>query len=344
MVAQLYNIKHNNRPLYDYYEVLEIDEDGNIADTTENRSKLQAKSADLGATNVQYNLSSKAGTGAYSATYIGGKRFTEKSGSGSNVTYTDVYGLSPQEINRMKVIYDRKHGEYRERFSMETNALASMFIMLKRYMPRVLKNLFESRKLTDALGTYQEVPGEDGVYEWKPEYISGRVRLLMSLVLPVLTKDKNGTTVNWKNMSVEEKKLTVDTLLSAAMWGALYGIYVLLFGDSDDDETMKKWFKRYAVDNANQEVNPLELLKETVGVTKPVPLEFVDRAANGFSELFLASVNIAVGNEEDAYTTRGDLKGLNNTLRSLSVTSWGWDTYQKIKNSEYYDPEKGNSE
>jgi hypothetical protein len=119
---------------------------------------------------------------------------------------------------------------------------------------------------------------------------------------------------------------------------------VLLFGDSDDDETMKKWFKRYAVDNANQEVNPLELLKETVGVTKPVPLEFVDRAANGFSELFLASVNVAVGNEEDAYTTRGDLKGLNNTMRSLSVTAWGWDTYQKVKNSEYYDPEKGNSE
>ena len=344
MVAQLYNIKHNNRPLYDYYEVLEIDEDGNIADTAENRSKLQAKAADLGAANVQYRFSSKAGTGAYSATYIGGKRFTEKSGSGSNVTYTDVYGLSPQEINRMKVVYDRKHGEYRERFSMETNALASMFIMLKRYMPRVLKNLFESRKLTDALGAYEEIPGEDGVYEWKPQYISGRVRLLMSLVLPVLTKDKNGTTVNWNTMSVEEKKLTVDTLLSAAMWGALYGIYVLLFGDSDDDETMKKWFKRYAVDNANQEVNPLELLKETVGVTKPVPLEFVDRAANGFSELFLASVNIAVGNEEDAYTTRGDLKGLNNTMRSLSVTAWGWDTYQKIKNSEYYDPEKGNSE
>ena len=344
MVAQMYNIKHNGKPLYDYYEVFEVDEDGNMVDTTENRSKIQAKIAELGAANVKYNFSSKPATGAHSAIYIGDKRFTEKSGSGSNVTYTDVYGLSAQEINRMKVVYDRKHGEYRERFSMETNALASMFIMLKRYMPRVLKNLFESRKLSDALGTYQEIPGENGVYEWKPEYISGRVRLLMGIVFPVLAKNKNGSIVNWKNMSVEEKKLTVDTLLSAAMWGSLYGIYLLLFGDSDDDETLKKWFKRYAVDNANQEVNPLELSKEVVGVTKPVPLEFIDRAANGFSELFMASVNVAIGNEEDAYTTRGDLKGLNNTLRSIPVTAWGWDTWQKLKNSEYYDPNKANNE
>lgn len=341
MVAQMYNIKHNGKPLYDYYEALEVDEDGNIVDTAENRSKLQAKSIELGSQNVQYTFSSKPGTGAYRAMYIGGKRFTEKSGTGNNVTYTDVYGLSAQEINRMKTIYDRKHGEYRERFSMETNALASMFIMLKRYIPRILKNLFESRKSSDALGAYYEIPGEDGVYEWQPEYISGRVRLMLGLVLPILTRDKNGSVVNWKNMSIEERKLAIDTLLSGLMFASLYGIYALLFGDADDDETLKKWFKRYAVDNANQEINILELSKDITKSTTPVPLEFVDRAANGFFDLFMASTNIAVGNEEDAYTTRGDLKGLNNTLRSIGVTAWGWDTYQKIKNSEAYDESKG---
>ena len=341
MVAQMYNIKHNGKPLYDYYETFEVDEDGNIADTVENRSKLQTKTTELGKDNMLYNISSKPSTGAYRAIYVGTKRFTEKSGSGNNVTYTDVYGLSAQEINRMKTIYDRKHGEYRERFSMETNALASMFIMLKRYVPRVLKNLFESRKSSDALGAYQEIPGENGVYEWKPEYISGRVRLLVGLIAPVLTRDKNGTVVNWKNMSIEERKLAIDTLLSTAMFASLYGLYALLFGDADDDETMKKWFKRYAVDNANQEINILELSKDITGATVPVPLEFVDRSANGFSELFMASVNVAVGNEEDAYTTRGDLKGLNKTLRSIPITAWGWDTWQKLQNAEFFDPSKG---
>ena len=343
-LAQLYNIKHNDKPLYDYYEVFEVDEDGNIADTAENRALVEQKKIELGAANVEVQFSSKPSVGAYSAEYIGGVRFKEKSGTGEDVTITEVRGLTDREVKRIQGVYDRKHGEYRKRFPLEVNALASSFFMLHRYIPRMFKNLIESRKESESLGRYVEIPGEDGVYEWQPEYIQGRLRLIMAHLLPIFRKDKGTSTVNWANMSIEEKRLLIDTYLQGAMYFALFGIFTLIFGDSDDDETMKKWFKRYALENPFQEVNPSELLKTAGEAAIPVPVETVKRFVDGSAELLMAGVSASVGDEEGVYTRKGDIRGLNKVMRSIPKTAWVWDTKQKLENSVLFDETKGTSE
>jgi hypothetical protein len=343
-IAQLYNIKHNDKPLYDYYEVFEIDEDGNIADTAENRRLVEQKKTELGASNVQVVFSNKPSIGAYSAEYVGGVRFKEKSGSGQDVTYTEIRGLSDREVKRIQAVYDRKHGEYRKRYSSEVNALASSFFMLHRYIPRMFKNIIESRKQSDELGRYVEIPGEDGTYEWQPEFIQGRLRLVMAHLFPIFSKAKGTSAVNWGNMSVEEKRLLIDTYLQGAMYFALYGTFVLLFGDSDDDETMKKWFKRYALENPFQEVNPAELIKTAGEATIPVPVEALKRFVDGSSELLMAGVSASVGNEEGTYNTKGEVRGLNKVMRAVPITAWAWDTKQKLENSQFFDESKGTSE
>jgi len=332
--AYLHNIKVNGTPIINYYDMFEQTEDGQLADTEHNRTLLQQKIQEFGKENVDITLVPGTATGKV-ATYFGPIRFKQKISSGGATSYIDVRGLTTEEIAKAKAIYDRAHGEYRDKMAMEVNGLATMFTMLHRFFPRILKNIFEQRKSLASMGRYETVYDEllqQDVKVWVNGTVEGSLRMFVSLLMMFGTNGGiNGVKKYWNTLDIEQKKHLMGALVGVAQWIAAYGIYVLAFSDDDDDNYIKKWFKRYTVDNPLQDINPNSLLESAKSVTVPVPVDILHRFTSGSTEIMFATGNYLIGNDEEAFTQRGDLRGWNNFKKTLPNASWAFDLVDKLE-------------
>lgn len=80
----------------------------------------------------------------FDVVWDGGSRGTiNTSNLADQPVYEELQGLSTNEINHIKFLYEKIHGGYRtdERAALEYHVFGEMIIQLKKYFPMILKNV-----------------------------------------------------------------------------------------------------------------------------------------------------------------------------------------------------------
>ena len=332
LAANMYNIKHKEKSIYDWYEVFEMDRDGNIADTPENRSKVNSE--------MVVEFSTLPGIGAYKAFWTGGVRYKQQIGTGPTTRTVDINGLTTEEISSFEFSYNRIQGEYRNKFAFESHAIGTFFVLFKRYIPRIMKNAFGSKRSLYDLGAFEEVAeynkiGEDtdGVktVRWRAREFEGRYRMLMKS--PLLLLSSPGTKA-FNDATPSQKRTILELYASVLSFAMLYGLYAVLFADSDDDDQLKKFWRMYLLENVSQEINPYEYIKLANEATVPVGAKKILDTAEGFGDLFMASIALSTGNQEAAYNTKGELKGFKRSIKGIPQAAWAFDLLERMHKIE----------
>jgi hypothetical protein len=308
MVAQLHYLKHpkTGKSLWDHYKVVQDPK-----------------------------------TGVWDVVWDGEARGKVK--RGDNI-YESITNLTGEEIAKLKKVHERMQGGYRkeEAGNLEIYVMGRAFIQLKKYLPRLLMNTYHSKRYEQDLGHWRET-GErkdgESVYEWVARMNEGRWRTTINAMLTILTFNKMNRNYRWANLSSEQKQNVVDAMINLSMWFMSYSAYLQFFKDEDDDDTLKKWWKMYMVDNLTQQYNPMDLLRTLESATRPVALARTYKATSAFAQMTVALANAAIGDEEDAFTQQGDLRGWNEFKKAIPGAASYYDAVNKIRHSKSYTPE-----
>lgn len=284
----------------------------------------------------------------YSKLVWKGPKRTIKDGN----TLKEVDGITDDEMYRFKAVSARMQGDYRreEHIRLEHYALGKITVVLKKFFSRLIFNGLIGKTESRALGYYKEteITNEDGtrstVLEWNMRNIEGKWRTLGNAILAILRIKGDislagGFTEYWSKLNQEQKLNLIDALTTALITISAYGSYVLMFSDTDDDDTLKKAWKTYLIDNTSQQYNIIDLLRTGTTIAQPVLVKKAFDLASAGTQLFLLNgMSYATGNSEDAWTEDGNLRGLNQFLKSIPYTAFGQDFYNKINkiNADQY--------
>jgi hypothetical protein len=312
LYTYLDNIKHTNKvtgetkSFLEWYQTFELDEDGNIADTVENRSKFKE--------NSNMVLSSKPGIGEFKKMWTGGVRgFVKDTYTGEKVA---IYGLTPKEIESFKVDFAIKQGNYRrtELENIMASSFGRMFPVLKKYITRFLFNLGQSNKKNPSLiylAKTKETNEEDGVeydvFEEKVRRIEGKWRTVIRTFVKLMRGDISGI---WKTASPEERRNIIDAVVTVGMVFAGKALAGVAFGaDPDEDDQLYKWYNWYVLGSLSQEYNPLEIQKNLESALVPIGIKKTFELTSSY---YLASSNYvgSLTGDPDALTEDGRVKGM----------------------------------
>lgn len=274
----------------------------------------------------------------------GGIRGYVRHGSGSLTREIPLEGLTAQEGARMKRIYELQQGSYRreELAAMEVYALGKMFTGLKRYLHRLLFVQAQSRKADYSQGFYHKVDSrkegdqEIPIYELRARMVEGRFAVLAKAMLSVVTAGNAYNEYLWKNLSIEDKQALIDAMLTAAMYGAAVTAYHAMFDDDDDSNTIKKFWKRYLVDNPTQHWNPVDVLRNP-GQLVPVGITRLSVSAQATAKMMTALALYSVtGDMDHLITQRGQLRGWNDFKKGVPYVAPVTDFIDKMRNQDLF--------
>jgi len=176
----------------------------------------------------------------------------------------------------------------------------------------------------------------ENVYEWIQRMNEGRWRTVVNALLAVLHFGNRD--YKWSKLSDEQKQNVIDATLSIGLLIMAYTSYLMIFQDEDDDDTMKKWYYNYLVNNLNQQYNPMDLLNTLESASRPVSFSRAVKATQGFANFMMATANLMVGNEAAAFTQDGHLKGWIELQRSLPYISSYYDFINKMQHNKTLEP------
>ncbi len=269
--------------------------------------------------------------------------------------YVNIEGLTIEEINAVKFLYEKIHGGYRadERIAAEYYVMGELFVQLKKYMPAILKNVWASRGIRQTQGYWKEVVDDNGVTikKWNPQVIEGRYKTLLGLTLNYLSikATQDGKTPNkfrqllglqydvgqsWEQLSEAQKEDMKDFALTWSMYLLLMMGAAQLW-DRDDDDTAKKIYERIANDFAGN-VHPLELLKNVKNAFLPTAVNRGYQLLEGTAELTFSMLAYGAGYDDAALTREGNFRGAANVKRNIHFISAWYDVTSGIENSELF--------
>lgn len=274
----------------------------------------------------------------------GGIRGYVRQGSGTLTREIPIEGITAQESSRMKRIYELQQGSYRleELAAMEVYAMGKMFVGLKRYMHRVLMVGLQSKKADYSQGFYEQVDTrkegdvELPIYELRARMIEGRFKVLAKAMLTTVTAGGVYNDYQWKNLSVEDRQAVLDAALTAAMYGMAITAYYAMFDDKDDTDTIKKFWKRYLVDNPTQHWNPVDILRNP-GQLVPVGITRLSISAQATAKMITAlALYTVTGDRTDLVTQRGQLRGWNDFKKGVPYVAPVTDFIDKMRNQDLF--------
>jgi len=268
----------------------------------------------------------------------------KKIGTGKSAIYRPINELTSEEIAKMKKVHERMQGGYRkeEAANIEIYAIGRAFIQFKKYLPRLLINTYHSKRLEYDLGYWKELDEKhegETVYERTARLNEGRWKTFINAALTIISFNKAKRNYRWSVLDAEQKQNIIDAFIVIGQIAIFYGAYLKLFGDEDDDDTLKKWWKMYLVDNLTQQYNPVDLLRTLESASRPVSLARGYKAVTAFTKLNIALADIAVGNKEGAFTQKGDLRGWNEFKKSIPGLASYYDFHNKVTNAKSVNPD-----
>ena len=257
-----------------------------------------------------------------------------------------VNGISDDEMYRFKAVSARMQGDYRreEFIRLETYALGKITVVLKKFFSRLILNGIQGKQNSRALGWYEEVSKKDEngnditVLEWNAREIEGKWRTLANALGAIVRLNPHiskagGFIEYWNSINNEQKLNLIDALITASFVILAYGAYALMFHDTDDDDTWKKAWKTYLIDNASQQYNFIDLLRTGTTVATPVVVKKAyDFATSGTQLILFNGLDEIFNDGENVRTEKGDIRGLNTFLKSVPYTAFGQDFYNKVNN------------
>jgi hypothetical protein len=279
--------------------------------------------------------------GVYDVEWQGGIRGHVKKGQ----TIEELSELNSQEIAKLKRVHERMQGGYRqeERTNIENYVLGKAFIQLKKYLPRLIINAVHTKRKEVDLGAYRALMDEKGnpilkdgmtIYEWQARITEGRWITVANHIANIASIGRSATDYKWSNLSGEQKQNIIDAYLTLIMLTGSYAAYLALFQDIDDDDTSKKMWKMYLVDNLSQQYNPIDLLRTGKTAFTPVALAKSYDTAESIVTMLVAGSNYAVGNEDEAFTQKGDFRGFNNFQKAIPYVAAYKDFQTKVENDK----------
>lgn len=288
------------------------------------------------------------GTGEFKLKWTGGIRGYVQKSSGTTAYTETLTELDSQEQAKLRKVHERLQGGYRkdEATIIEAYAMGKMFIHLKKYLPRLILNAFHSKRMETDLGAYKKLmdpvtgkpiyKDENGVdipvYEWQARLTEGRIITLVNHIIMLSTAGRLNRDYRWNELSDEQKQNLIEAALTLSIYLAAYGAYITWFDELDDDDTTKKWFKMYMVDNLSQQYNMVDLSKTMATAFSPVAFAKVGNFAVHGSKMVVAAAEYSVGNEDAALTKKGDLKGWNSFVKTVPLLSSYYDAKNRFRN------------
>jgi len=298
------------------------------------------------------------GTKYYEAEWKGGVRGKRNiSNISTKPLYENVEGLTIEEINSVKYLYEKLHGGYRadERIAAEYYVAGELIFQLKKYMPSILKNVWASKGVRETQGYLKKDIDENGneVLKWTPSVIEGRYKILFGMLFNSLSirkkaeGEKGNSVLNslgiqydesykWENLSDAQREDVKDFILTGAMWILLLVGY-FNFWDRDDEDTFKKMYGRVANDFAGN-VSPLELTKNITNMIQPVAAKKTYKLMESSVDLFYSGLTYELG-FDNALTKQGNLRGWSEFQRNIHFLSSYHDFIKGIKESDALAPQ-----
>ena len=181
---------------------------------------------------------------------------------------SEIQGVTYEELNKFKKVSAAIHGGYRrdERSALELYALGRMAMQFKRFVPQQLMNIAQGRQMSDAYGKFTEILDEDGkvrtdkdgisLYQWSPEVIEGKYRLLYGHLMNVIHLGTNN--YDWNNLGPKQKQDLISSYV--IIMGTLLGL-VMGKGMIPDDEEDKWLAVSYykVLKDLSEGMNPLDM-------------------------------------------------------------------------------------
>lgn len=233
--------------------------------------------------------------------------------------------LDSNEILKLKKVQERLQGGYGsdQTLNIEVTEMGKAFTMFKKYLPRILLNAFSSKREEWSLGYYKKIGEENGkdILEWEARVVEGKWLTLGHSILTIL-RVSNNENYKWDNLSDEQKQSVIEASVKLLFLVGMYAAYVKMFGDDDEDDTYKKFWKRYLVDNLSEQYNLIDLMKSTSTAANPVIAAKIYKLAKDISTFMVAGAQYTVGDEEDALNREGDIKGWNNIVKGTPGIGW----------------------
>lgn len=254
---------------------------------------------------------------------------------GDTAEMKEVSELTTKEWRRLKYIYKRIHGGYREdeRTYLEYFVLGQLFVQFKRYLPNILRNIWQSRGPNLAMGYYTETGDTyEGkpVMQWNAQIMEGRWRVLGKWFLTTIGAldllEKAGASswggelglyvgdrtraYAWRNLGPQQRAEIYEAFTTAAFWSLMWAGKMFLFGaDGDEDDSIQKVYTRIHRD-LTQHYNFMEL--STNLLVQPVPIA-LQRTGNTIT----GTLQFVTG-----YMTHGSTAGISDVFRSIPLMAW----------------------
>ena len=279
--------------------------------------------------------------------YGGPKRYIK---DGTEVK--EVNGLTEREVKKLKRVYAKMQGDYRkdEQTKLDGYVHTRIAITLKRFFTRVILNGIHSKMDEPDLGYYKEInefyefvkengePTKEQLLEWHVRITEGKWITLghaMGAVLRFGTQMNTTHLINyWDTLSDDQKLNLYDAILTIGQYALMTFLGSLIFAGADDDDSLKKAWQTYLIDNPSQQYNLLDLLRTSTTVATPILVSKGYDAVRAFCILGASSINYATGNEDLVINQRGKIKGLNEFLKVIPYVSPFVDLYNKVDKTD----------
>ena len=207
----------------------------------------------------------------------GGVRGVQEMADGSIIK---IEGLTTEEVIKLKRIYQRIMGSYKEeeKYLLEKWAIGILAAIYRRYLPAIVKNATDKGKMEKAMGKFMPVMDQYGnikmlegetVYGWMDRYNKGKARVVLGLTWAssqVMANNFGATTnVNmaktWKGLHPEEKLQVIDVGIIALMFLSYIGFIRPGFDDDDKNKALVIRLNRLITEDMTQGLNPIDLIR-----------------------------------------------------------------------------------
>lgn len=207
-----------------------------------------------------------------------------------------------------------------------------------------------------AQGHY-EVVGKDeqgnDIIEWKYDVIEGRffllTKFLLSYFINKLPEIAPNTSIGryikenysnlgeyqWKNLGIAQRELILETLYTIGMFGAMYIGYLLMFKDVPDDDQYKKYYLRI-MNDVKQQYSVKDMVR--MATEPPVTAKNIAGLIEAIGTTTASLMLLTAGNEEDALTRDGRLKGFTKLTNRVPYLKGIKMTYSLMENDQNPDP------
>ena len=274
-----------------------------------------------------------------------------------NGAMRSTYGVTAQEVIKLKRFYERIQGNYRheERSVLEMYVLGQVVMQFKRYLPSMIRGQLRGRVSDPSLGRYVEVQKDgENVLEWRNRMITGKYILLMNwffgaALRPLMSKipATNGQLkhmtdmgsvkskyifaqqLSFSEMSEDEQTQIMDAMLTLSIFCA-----VALAGLKMEDENGKKdpfyLFLQSINETMVQPWNIFKMVETVKSGLSPVSFNAAANIIMGFGELIHRGFQVSLGYKDTMENEKGNIPGFKKIGTSLPIAKGFYNTLDLV--------------